>query len=291
MQENEVILKRQKYHTRFKRDRLTPVVPRQRSPLTYFVLTFAFSIPFWVVGAVSRLQLLPGIPVSALMLVAPVTAALIFVYREHKAAGVKTLLKRAFDFPRIQFTIWYLPTILLMPSIMVIAYVVMRMTGVALPNPHFSLITTLILFAVFFVTALCEELGWAGYVTAPLQARFGALGGALLLGVVWAVWHFIPLWEAQRSLDWIAWWSLGTLASRVIITWLYNNTGRSVFVATLFHTMMNLTWQLFPTNGAYSYYDPRVASLITLVVAVVVVIGWGPRTLMHNQGVRNEQQF
>jgi membrane protease YdiL (CAAX protease family) len=253
------------------------------------VLTFALSIPFWVLGAVSQLQLLPSIPVSALMIIAPVTAALIFVYRENKAAGVMALLKRAFDFQRVKFTVWYLPTLLLMPGIMVIAYVVLRMTGVALPNPHFSLITTLVLFALFFVAALSEELGWAGYVTDPLQDRFSALGGSLLLGVVWAVWHFIPLWEAQRSLAWVAWWSLGTVTARVIITWLYNNTGRSVFVATLFHTMMNLTWQLFPTNGAYSYYDPRVAGLITLAVAVVVVIGWGPRTLVRNQGVGNEQ--
>ena len=225
---------------------------RHKSPLAYFVLTFALSIPFWLVGAMSQFQLLPTIPISALMIVAPVTAALIFVYRENKAAGVKVLLKRAFDYKRVKFTIWYLPTILLMPGIMVIAYVVLRLTGVSLPNPRFSITTTLVLFAVFFVAALCEELGWAGYVTDPLQARFGALGGSLLLGVLWAVWHFTPLWEAQRSLAWIAWWSLGTVSSRVIITWLYNNTGRSVFVATLFHTMMNITWQLFPTNGDYS---------------------------------------
>lgn len=260
-------------------------------PWVFFLLTFALSIPFWVAGAVSQLQLLPSLPVSALMLVAPMTAALFFVCRENKARGMKALLKRSFDFKRVKFTSWYLPTILLMPSIMVISYVVMRMAGVALPNPRFSITTTLILVAIFFLAAIGEELGWMGYAIDPLQERYGALGGALILGVVWAVWHFIPLLSVLRSPAWIAWWSLGTLASRVIITWLYNNTGRSVFVATLFHTMMNLTWQLFPTNGAYSYYDPRVASLITLVVAVVVVIGWGPRTLMHNQGVRNEQQF
>jgi len=83
--------------------------------------------------------------------------------------------------------------------------------------------------------------------------------------------------EAYRSLAFIAWWSPGTVASRVIIVWLYNNTGRSVFVAALFHTMMNLTWQLFPVGG--SYYDPRVTGLITLVVVIVVVVMWGPRTL------------
>ncbi|MFZ4663036.1 MAG: type II CAAX prenyl endopeptidase Rce1 family protein, partial [Caldilineaceae bacterium] len=181
---------------------------RHRSPLAYVVLTLTLSLPFWLLGAVSRFQLLPSIPVSALMIVAPVTAALIFVYRENKAASVMALLKRSFDYKRVSAQIWYLPTLLLMPGIMVIAYVVLRLAGVALPNPYFSLITTLVLFALFFVAALCEELGWAGYVTDPLQARFGALGGSLLLGVVWAVWHFIPLWEAQRSLDWIAWWSL-----------------------------------------------------------------------------------
>ena len=64
---------------------------------TYIGLTFALSIPFWVVGAVSQLQLLPGLPVSALMLVAPVTAALSFVYGEDKSAGVRALLNRDQD--------------------------------------------------------------------------------------------------------------------------------------------------------------------------------------------------
>ena len=85
-------------------------------------------------------------------------------------------------------------------------------------------------------------------------------------------------------MDFIAWWSLGTVAYRVIITWLYNNTGKSVFVAVLFHAMINVTWQLFPING--SYYDPQVTSLIGAAIAVVVVIGWGPRTLMRDGTVR-----
>ncbi|MBE3561828.1 MAG: hypothetical protein IMW89_21795 [Ktedonobacteraceae bacterium] len=75
-----------------------------------------------------------------------------------------------------------------------------------------------------------------------MQARFGALRAALLIGVVWSVWHCIPLLEAHRSLAFIGWWSLGTVATRVIITWLYNNTGKSVFVAALFHTMSNLNF-------------------------------------------------
>ncbi len=262
---------------------------KHRSPLTYFVLTFALSIPFWIAGALTDLQLLPALPVSAFGIICPVGAAAILVYRENGRAGVVALLQRSFDFKRVREPLWYLPTILLMPAIMVVSYVAMRLIGVALPVPQFSLATTLMLLVVCFIAAIGEELGWMGYAIDPLQDRFGALGGAGLIGVVWAVWHVIPLLSVQRSWEWIAWWSLGTLALRVIITWLYNNTGRSVFVAVLFHAMINVTWQLFPING--SYYDPRVTGLISAAVAVIVVIGWGSKTLVRDQGVRNEQQF
>ncbi len=167
---------------------------------------------------------------------------------------------------------------------MVLSYVAMRLMGVALPAPQFSFATTLMLFVVCFIAAIGEELGWSGYAIDPLQDRFGALRGALLLGVVWVVWHIIPLLSVQRSLAWIAWWSLGTLAARVIIVWLYNNTGRSVFVAGIFHAMINVTWQLFPVNG--SSYDPRVTGVLTAAVAVVVVIVWGPRTLVRARDIR-----
>jgi membrane protease YdiL (CAAX protease family) len=248
------------------------------------VLTFALSIPFWVAGALTTVQLLPALPVSALGLLCMVGAAAILVYRENGRAGVVALLKRSFDFKRVRAKIWYVPILLLMPCIMVLSYVAMRRLGVAFPALQFSFARTLILFVVLFIAAIGEELGWSGYAIDPLQERFGALGGALLLGVVWAVWHVIPLLSVQRSLAWIAWWWLGTLALRVIITWLYNNTGRSVFVAVLFHAMINLTWQLFPVKG--SYYDPRVTGVITAAVAVVVVIVWGPRTLVRARDVR-----
>jgi membrane protease YdiL (CAAX protease family) len=196
---------------------------------------------------------------------------------------MKEWLKTAFDFKRAKAKIWYVPIILLMPCIMVLSYGAIRLMGVPVPAPQFSVGTILALFVGFFIGALGEELGWSGYALDPLQERFGALWGALLIGVVWAVWHYVPLREAHRSLGFIAWWSLGTVAARVIIVWLYNNTGKSVFVAALFHTMINLTWQVFPING--SYYDPRVTGLITAIVAVVVVIVWGPQTLARYSNV------
>jgi membrane protease YdiL (CAAX protease family) len=245
--------------------------------LKFFLLVFALAIPFYLVGALTTFQLLPGVPLSGLGVLCPVGAAVILVYGRKGIVGVTDLLKRSFDFKRVKSKVWYVPLILLMPCIMVISYVVMRLTGVSLPTPQFSVLKTLILFAVFIIPALCEELGWSGYAIGPLQYRFGALQASILVGVVWAIWHFIPLLEVHRSWVFIAWWSLATVAARVIIVWLYNNTGKSVFVATVFHTMMNVTWQLFPVNG--SYYDPRITGLIMAFVAAIVAIVWGARTL------------
>ena len=46
-----------------------------RSPMKFFLLVFALSIPFWLAGGLTDLQLMPGLPVSALMAFCPMTAA------------------------------------------------------------------------------------------------------------------------------------------------------------------------------------------------------------------------
>jgi membrane protease YdiL (CAAX protease family) len=226
--------------------------------------------------------LLPGIPISALGLFCIAGAAFMLVYRESGLSGVVGLLKRCLDIRGVRNKIWLLPTFLLMPGVMVLSYLVMRFMGVAVPAPQFSLAKGLILFGVLFVAALGEELGWSGYAIDPLQERFGATRGAVLLGLVWATWHVVPLLQVQRSLSFIVWWTLSTVALRVLITWVYNNTGRSGLMAILFHTMANLAWKLFPIDG--SYYDPQVTGLITAGVAVLVASLWGPKTLVRGYG-------
>jgi hypothetical protein len=49
----------------------TGLVTRDTSSLPFFALVFALSIPFWLVGAVSTVQLAPGLPASALMSLCP----------------------------------------------------------------------------------------------------------------------------------------------------------------------------------------------------------------------------
>ncbi len=130
------------------------------------------------------------------------------------------------------------------------------------------------MFLAFFIAALSEELGWSGYVIDSMQARWNALEASILVGLVWAVWHYVPLMQAHRSLVWIAWWSLYTVALRVLIVWLYNNTGKSVFAAALFHAFTNASGITFS-----NYYDPRITGLIVAFTAAIVTVIWGPRML------------
>lgn len=245
----------------------------RRSPLKYFVLVLALSAPFWLIGAVTGLQLSPGLPVSSLMVSAPVLAALILVYQENRRAGITALLKRAIDYRRIKGRAWYAAIVLLMPTVLVLAYVLKRLAGTPIPVPGFPVLAPIIMFVAFFVAALGEELGWSGYVIDPMQRRMSALQASLLLGCLWGAWHVIPLSQAGRSASFIVWQCLLFLvAQRVVIVWLYNNTGKSVFAAALFHAISNLGALLFP-------YDPLITGLIMAFVAAAVALVWGPRTL------------
>jgi membrane protease YdiL (CAAX protease family) len=177
----------------------TPFITERRSPLKFFLLVFALSIPLWLIGAVTPLQLLPGLPVSSLDVFCPLIAASILVYREDKTTGVTELLKRSFDYRRIRAKVWYVPTVLLMPGITILAYGLMRLVRLPLPAPQFPVLAALVMFLAFFIAALGEEVGWSGYVIDPLQDRWNALQASILLGLVWATWHIVPLVQAQRS--------------------------------------------------------------------------------------------
>ena len=116
-------------------DSFTLIAEPRKSPLRFFLLVFALSLPFYFAGTWTSFHLLPTLPVSALAFLCPVTAAAIVVYRENTASGVKAWRKRAFDFQRVEGKIWYVPTILLMPCIIVLSYGAICLMVKPLPVP------------------------------------------------------------------------------------------------------------------------------------------------------------
>jgi hypothetical protein len=115
-----------------------------------------------------------------------------------------------------------------------------------------------------------------------MQDRSNALLASILLGLVWATWHIVPFVLVHRPPAWIAWQYLDIVAWRVLLVWVYNNTGKSVFAAAVFHAMGNVGIFLFPIYG--SYYDPRITGLLITFAAAIVTVVWGPRTLARYRG-------
>jgi membrane protease YdiL (CAAX protease family) len=250
------------------------------SLIAFVVLVFVLSLPMWLLGASTQVQLLPGLPISALAVFVPVTAAAIMRFREEGFSGVQALLKRAFDFDRIVRKMWYFLAIILNPAIALIAFVVMYLFSIDLPDLHIPGIDALLLIFPSLIAAFGEELGWSGYALELIKDRWNAFMAAVFLGFLGAMWHYILFLQAGRDSTWIVWQSLVILASRVVVVWLYYGSGRSVFITAIFHAMLNLSWQLFPNNG--SHYDPRVTALIMVFFALIVTLKWRPQMLVRH---------
>ena len=242
-----------------------PAAQTRYSPTAFFCLTVGLSLPFWIVGRLWAAQLLPGLPISSLMVICPVASAAILRFREASVPGVLDLMRRSCDIRRVRRAAWWVPILLLKPAVFLSTYGLLCLFSVSIPTPTIDGSAVLLLIA-FLLAALGEELGWMGYAFDPLERRWGTIAAAVMLGLVWAVWHLIPFLQAERSLPWIAWQSLYLIGSRVLLVWIFRNAGRSVLAAALFHATGNLSWQLFPIEG--SHYDPRVAGLLVAVLAV-----------------------
>jgi membrane protease YdiL (CAAX protease family) len=259
---------------------MTDSTNKGRSPLLFVLLFFLLSIPFYLFG---NQPLLPKsfhlyAPAFVFASIIPVSLANLFLYRERGWDGVKDLWRNVFDYKRIRNKFWYIPIFLLMPATLAATYVLMPLIGRSIPDPYLPVLVAPLLFAVFFILAIGEEAGWSGYVIGGLQERWSALTSSLVLGIVWAAWHVIPFLQAHHASNWwVVWQCAATVTLRILMVWIFNNTGKSVFAMVLFHAMINESELMFPNLG--SYYDPLLPFVILTAVAAIVVFFWGGKTL------------
>jgi len=255
-----------------------------KSPLNLFLLVFALTIPLWIIEPIVKVKGLPlDVPVTDFIAAfTPLIAACILVYKEEGTIGVKSLLKRIFDFSKIQQKIWYLPVIFLMPIIYLLIYGVMQMLRLPLPvGVEIPFLQNALISVVIFIGATGEEVGWSGYAVDAMQKRWSALTTAIAIGLVWAIWHYPSMIQQGRDLRWVVWGTLGTVCVRILIVWLYNNTGKSVLACIIFHSMANIGRILFPKDQNYNpLVDyPDVHYSIIAIAAIIVIFLWGSKTL------------
>jgi CAAX protease family protein len=267
------------------------MAPRsERAVVSFVLLECALSVPFWGIGALAQAHVIPDqVLLRASWSLTPMMAAAILVYREGGVAAVRQLFRRIVDYRRIRTRIWYLAVFLTGPVIVFAQYGVALWSGRPVPPPHLTLLVPAS-YVGFFLIAYAEELGWTVYALDTLQERRSALTAGVLTGIIWASLH-APVWAlAGQSLNWCAWQWVYVVALRVLMAWVYNNTGKSLFATDLLHPGLFVWWYLWPVSGTGlsipTLYDPRNLALIAIVLAATVTYLWGPKTLNQYRGIR-----
>jgi membrane protease YdiL (CAAX protease family) len=238
---------------------------------SFFVLTIIFTLPAYVLITLTGLNIILSpemvfafVPLSV---IAPICAALVLTYRKSGGIGVKKLLKRSFDYKRVKNKKWFWPTLLLMPLLFSLVLGVSSLLEQELLPAPMPLIAAPIALIMFFLSALFEEVGWMGYAFEPMSNRWGFFKSTMLLGVIWGLWHVPMLIFSMPEPEMIVAQFLALIALRILIVWLYSNTGKSVFITILFHAIYNVCMIVIPVNFV-------VTAIIMSISAALILYFW-----------------
>ncbi len=141
-------------------------------------------------------------------------------------------------------SVWYAVALLATPVLAAITMLVGEAAGIharsALGAP-LEIIAALAFNAWMWL--LTEEAAWRGFALPRLEQRMRPLIAALVLGMVWALWH-LPLWlvpgSFQAQLPFVGFFA-STVATSVLITWVFDRARGSVLIAALFHAVTDVT--------------------------------------------------
>jgi CAAX protease family protein len=222
--------------------------------LAFFACAFALAWLVWVPIICSSRGWLP-FPIPRDMALigawAPTASSILLTGMAGGKAGLRSLFA---GLGRWKVGVQWYAFALFGPGIITLAALGLhRLLGGSIPEtvhltPWYApLLTFATCFPLFLILGgpLAEELGWRGYALPRLLARRGRLAAALLLGLLWGVWHLPLFWipdggSGQGPTDFFL-FLLEITAWSVLWTWVYINTRGSVLLCVLLHAAANTT--------------------------------------------------
>ncbi|ASJ08176.1 hypothetical protein A3L11_02620 [Thermococcus siculi] len=248
---------------------------KEHPVLAFYILAFAISWAGYLPGLAYTHGLFPFQSALFFVLggVGPTLAAVAVVYMLHGKDGPKELFR-----PLTRWRVgvlWYIVALLAYPAIWLVAVYLPGDVSLDVENLNPAMIIPLFISSVLM--NVWEEIGWRDFALPRLQARYSALASSLIVGVLWGLWH-LPL-LLMKGYPMASYppvpFFVGIIAASVLYTWIFNGTGGSLLLVTLFHAAGNATAGFLGEGvdipGAIPY-----TALVTFVAAVIVValFGW-----------------
>jgi membrane protease YdiL (CAAX protease family) len=171
---------------------------------------------------------------------------------------------------------WYLAALFIFPILILSVLLILSWFVSSDYAPH------ILVYGIAFgiLSGYLEEIGWTGYAFPKMNLKYGALQSALFLGAIWGLWHAPVVDFLGAAYPHGAYWLpfylsfiALVMAVRVIIVWIYTNTG-SVLLAQISHASSTSflaflgPLSVLPVQEA-SWYAVYAATL-WMVVALIV---------------------
>jgi membrane protease YdiL (CAAX protease family) len=184
---------------------------------------------------------------------------------------------------------WYLMALFGAPAALFVASIFINgIAPIEALARNFTSIPTGFLLGVVVLALLgnlWEETSWSAYVTARLQARFGPLRASLIVAPLFGLYHVplffiigglgdspshLPIAQLPLYLGFLLIVFSGPM--RILLTWVYNTTGRSLPVVALFHASINATGGAAIVATFFAGVDGVLLYAALAVLALVVIV-------------------
>jgi uncharacterized protein len=282
-------------------------IARRHPLLTYLILLYgiaslAFALPLLASSGIGLLPIeLPGVA-PFVLLVAVALAAIAFVVTAlaDGPAATRELRGRVFRFRASP--VWYLAASILLPLSALAAVVIgqgtLPLSNLAAQPALFGSLGVSLVVA-FLLVNWWEEVGWTGFVLDRLQRRTHPVWASVVTAWLQGAIHLPLVFIADGVTDgrvrpedypfyFVALFVL-PIPVRIIATWLYNASGRSLPIVGIFHAGLGIaTGTAFVPEIAPGFATVWVYAAFAIVAGAVLLVTRGRLALERQRVTHGE---
>ncbi|EMR73408.1 CAAX amino terminal protease family [Thaumarchaeota archaeon SCGC AB-539-E09] len=143
---------------------------------------------------------------------------------------------------------------------------------------EFTVVSSIVSIIFFIVVSVVEEIGWRGCAYPQLNQIYSPITSSLIVGILWSLWH-LPLTMIKGTYQHgLVYWTLefflfffSPIPNSMIFGWLLKYTNQNLASSVLFHTLINLTGEVFGFRGKSDIVRTVVITLLAILLGIKMV--------------------